>query len=371
MSNLKLIIRSNIKNIGKKITNRKLVIFECDDCGSNRIWSKESQQNLIKLGLIPANDDYRADTLARKADLEYLFDVLTSVKDSNGNGAVFTPFVNPVNPDFEKIKQHGYNTYFYEDFTRTLERFGEKDQVMKLWDQGVTEGIFIPAYHGREHLCVPLWMEFLQKGDRQVLNGFENNFYSVKANGLPSLASAFRPALFFSSPEHKKYVEEALVEGLRILKNILPKSPEVFCPPNGISHPDFDRILSVEGIKAIVVNRIRKEPNVNSSVDLTKYAYASKNGSGQYYYYRNCSFEPVARPDVANSCLKQIEAAFRWNKPAVISTHRVNFSGSIEPGIRENGLRELKKLLQSIQKRWPDAEFVSSNEIARILNKQS
>ena len=83
---------------------------------------------------------------------------------------------------------------------------------------------------------------------------------------------------------------------------------------------------------------------------------------------RNCVFEPNDRQiDWENYTLKQIEAAFFWGKPAIVSSHRVNFSGQIEPKNRSKGLSVLKGLLNKITKKWPDVEFVSVNEIANNL----
>jgi hypothetical protein len=67
--------------------------------------------------------------------------------------------------------------------------------------------------------------------------------------------------------------------------------------------------------------------------------------------------------------MKQIETAFFWNKPAIISSHRVNFCGHIDPKNREIGLSALKELLQKIVKKWPDVEFMSSVELGVLINK--
>ena len=65
--------------------------------------------------------------------------------------------------------------------------------------------------------------------------------------------------------------------------------------------------------------------------------------------------------------MKQISAAFRWGKPAIISTHRVNFVGSISPYNREKGLRELKKLINAILKKWSDVEFMGSERALQCM----
>lgn len=68
-------------------------------------------------------------------------------------------------------------------------------------------------------------------------------------------------------------------------------------------------------------------------------------------------------------CLDNIDAAFRWHAPAMISTHRVNFAGAIEPTHRNQSLNDLRELLTEIVKRWPDAEFVSGADMLNVLFK--
>jgi hypothetical protein len=67
-------------------------------------------------------------------------------------------------------------------------------------------------------------------------------------------------------------------------------------------------------------------------------------------------------------CLKEISIAFKWNKPAVISTHRVNYIGALYKENRENGLRKLSTLLKQIVRIWPDAEFITSAELGEIIS---
>ena len=94
-----------------------------------------------------------------------------------------------------------------------------------------------------------------------------------------------------------------------------------------------------------------------------------RDKSGVRYITRNCFFEPSLRTkDWVDHCLKEIETAFQWRKPAVISTHRVNYIGAHYPENREHGIQELKRLLASILKSWPDVEFLSSNQLGHLMS---
>jgi len=83
-------------------------------------------------------------------------------------------------------------------------------------------------------------------------------------------------------------------------------------------------------------------------------------------------FEPNSRNiDWVNFTFDQIKAAFFWGKPAIVSSHRVNFCGHIDPQNRKNGLEALHALLQKVVKMWPEVEFVSIEELTHIIKDSS
>lgn len=362
-------LKLNLKNIPGWRTDRKIVVFESDDWGSNTIASAEHYERLLKQGIPVDRSAYnRYDTIERSADLEALFEVLNSVKDKNGNSAVFTPFVNLANPDFDQIKESGYKEYYYESFDKTLETYGEKKQVLELYKQGIDEGIFKPQFHGREHLAVPLWMEYLQKDEGKIRNAFKERFYSFPAKNLNSIARAFRPAFYFESEQDLPFLKTSIREGANLFKQLFGYNATVFDPPNGVFPSVLEKDLLDSGIHTIVTNRFRPEPTGNGQIDKKYYSFGQLNDIGQSYYIRNCQFEPYDNRSIEH-CISMIRAAFRWGKPAIICTHRVNFNGGISKSNRDKGLKELKELLHSMLEIWPDIEFHSSGEFARILRE--
>ena len=66
--------------------------------------------------------------------------------------------------------------------------------------------------------------------------------------------------------------------------------------------------------------------------------------------------------------MKQIDSSFSWNKPAIISTHRVSFVGALYPENRDNGLRQLSHLLKEIVKKWPDVEFMTTEQLGALMD---
>ena len=69
--------------------------------------------------------------------------------------------------------------------------------------------------------------------------------------------------------------------------------------------------------------------------------------------------------------MKRIGIAFKWGKAANICAHRLNFIGSIDCTNTDRNLPEFKRLLQEIVKRWPDVEFISSDQLGEIIEKSN
>ena len=83
----------------------------------------------------------------------------------------------------------------------------------------------------------------------------------------------------------------------------------------------------------------------------------------------HCSFKNSKSKDWVDSCLNEIKIAFIWKKPAIISSHRVNYVGWLNEKNRTKGLRELDELLFQIIKYWPTAEFMTSSELGNLINE--
>jgi hypothetical protein len=98
------------------------------------------------------------------------------------------------------------------------------------------------------------------------------------------------------------------------------------------------------------------------------FKFGRKNKFGQIYYSRNCKFEPIQANYQLNDVLNQIDYAFLMGKPAIISSHRINYVGSIDPEIRRKSLIEFDRLLNRIVQKHPDVLFLSSAELSSLLN---
>jgi hypothetical protein len=370
-------LKLHLRNIPGWTTTRQIVVFESDDWGSVRMSGKAEFEKLLKSGLL-RNDSYfiANDSLESNCDLELLFEVLKRYSDKNSINPVFTAVCVVANPDFEKIKENGFVKYEYEPFTETCRRYPFHNRVMDLRKEGIKQNLFIPEFHGREHLNVQKWMRELQSGNKALLAAFEQGVFGLSTGfnnePVPEHLAAFDPEFSSDIP----YMENLISDGVRLFESLIGRKPGYVVPPNNYGFHGIAKILRLCGIGYINSGRIQSEPLGDGKYKRQINWTGKENSLGQISLIRNCFFEPVLEESISSdptdNCLFQIETAFRWNKPAIISTHRVNYSGLINENNRGKGLSALEKLLKKMLKKWPDLEFMSSVELGdTIRNSKS
>lgn len=366
-------LKRNLLNVRGWTTNLKIVVIESDDWGSIRMPSQSTYQKLLKKGYKVNNDPYlRYDSLATESDLSHLFEVLRSVKDKHGRNPIVTANTIVANPDFKKIKESNFETYHYESFLTTLSRYNKCSKSFDLWKEGIDSGLFFPQYHGREHLHVSQWMKALQSKDKNILEAFDNEMVSISSEPSAMKFSYMEGMDFFDESE-KASRKEIIEQGLSLFENTFNYKSLSYIANCYIWDDSVEEILSNKGVKYLQGVRVQKQPIVEHLTHRHHFRsnYLGKeNKFNQVYLIRNVHFEPSHYPniDIIAQCLKEISTAFRWNKPAIISSHRINFIGAIDENNRIRNLKIFKELITEISKNWPDVEFMSSTELGDLIN---
>jgi hypothetical protein len=352
-------------------TNRKIVVIESDDWGSIRSTNNDAVNKLRQSGLDVEKCHYlRNDALESEEDLEHLFNTLKKFKDFKGNHPVITANVLVANPDFEKIEYSGFSNYYNESVTKTFKRSRNCDNSFALWKQGLQDQIFFPQSHGREHLNIPRWMHDLQSNNLDTRLAFDLRIFGLSANVSKvkrgSYLAAYDLGIRKSIYDRKSIVKEGLVE----FEKLMGYRSKSFIAPNYVWDNEIEEAIFEGGVQFI---------QTSFKQNLSKYAddnhrsvrhYTGKvNKNNQIYITRNVYFEPSENPEVdwVGLALKQMDIAFTWGKPAVISSHRVNFIGSINESNRMSSLSSLEILLSTMIKRWPKVEFITSAQLGSII----
>lgn len=362
----------SLSNLPGWRTNRKLVIIESDDWGSLRAPLAGGLKKMQDLGLplgSKAGVVYnKYDDLADKDDLENLFEVLDSVKDSNHNSAIMTAVSLCANPDFDRIEADNFQNYYYKtlpEYLKIKNRLG----VWDLWQEGQQKRLFVPEFHGREHLNIAAWMRALQNNDSLTREGFKHHFWGFRQqdNTFFRYQGAFD--LMFKDDLNMQH--KILEDGLKLFEELHGRKANFFVPPNGHLNNALEKTAAENGIKYISTPKIQHEVFGDAKTK-KRFRYIGKqNKYKQIYLTRNAFFEPSSplKSDWVDACLKDIENAFKYKKPATISTHRVNYIGVYDVNNRSNSLKVLQQLLKQITKKWPEVEFMTSTELGDIIKR--
>ena len=369
------IILKYLSNLPGWHTRRKIVVIESDDWGSIRMPSVEVKKKLQQGGMELEKDPYSIyDTLADETDLCALYEVLTSVKDKNRRYAVITADTNVANPDFKKIAQSNYQEYYYEPFTETLKRTQESDKTFQVWQQGIDAGIFFPQFHGREHVNVRKWLYDLRVNHANVRQWFDLGSYGTSYLVDKAQKDHYMMAFDSAIPKDITFYNQSIVEGLNLFETIFGFRSESFIATTYCWPLEVEQILIQEGVKylqGMVVQTIPVDNGENFKKKKNNFQ-GTKSKSGLIYLMRNAYFEPSQNRDFdwVGDCLRRINVAFKCGKPATISMHRLNVIGRLVEENRTRNLALLKQLLKEIVKRWPDVEFMKSDELGRLIEKK-
>jgi len=347
-------------------TSRHVVVFESDDWGSIRMSNENAWNELLHLGYAVNKRPYeRFDTLESAEDLEALFEVLSKYQDCKGNHPVITANMLMANPDFERIRESGFQEYYYEPISKTYERYFGNTRVLDLMRQGYESGVFMPQCHGREHFNVAEWMQGLQAGDEDLLTAFRFGMCGVAPKAHPELGNQMMKALYAETEEGQQQIDELVSEGLQMFEKMWGFKSKSFVAPCYVWNEDIEIVLAENVVKIIQTSRVKKETYQSTKQILYSGQLSKFN---QVYSIRNCAFEPSTNEggSTVSDIMRQVEKAFSNNKIAIFSTHRINYVNGLFDGNREKTLYILDGFLRELLAKYPDTEFVSSDKLGLI-----
>jgi hypothetical protein len=366
--------RNHFLNVSGETLKKKIVVFESDDWGSIRIPSKKGYNELVANGIPLNNNPYNQfDALESVDDLNGLYEVLQAFKDLKGNNPIITANFVMGNPDFNKIADSKFESYFFEPFTETYKQSNHTYNSWDLIKSGIDNKFIKPQFHCREHLNVMQWLSLLQEGNESVLKAFEKKVFSLDVPSSNGTRNNLMAAFDYRTTKQKDFAITSLEEGLRMFQETFGFSSQSIISPCNVWDDTIEEIASRNEVQFIQSLRGILIPTLGQPSYTKKYVVSGeRNKYNQVYTVRNAYFEPSTDSNYnwVMNCIHKIEAAFFWNKPAIISTHRLNFMGSISEENRTKNLALFKLLLKEILKKWPEVEFMSSDELGEEYLKK-
>lgn len=356
-------------------TAEKLVVLESDDWGAIRMPSRAALDAMVRKGLPVDQSRFDGlDCLESGDDLETLLGLLAKHGDHQGNPTVMTFNTVMGNPDFDAIRKDGFERFHHEHFFDSYQRYHGQD-LSRIWQSGMEAGLIRPQFHAREHLNSDLWLRDLRAGREETRIAFDLGFFGTRSGTSSSLKKNYLAAYWAESADDLVRMAEILQEGMRLFQATFGFESRSIIPCNYIVAAELEATMADCGIMLMQGLRGQAIPIVEQGGRLrVKRRYTGQmNRFGQLYSVRNVQFEPFedVRRDWVGTALRQVGQAFLFRRPAVVTTHRVNYVGGMDRDHRDQNLRLLDEFLTRIRKTWLDVQFISSDQLAMRMKETS
>ncbi|MBK1654994.1 hypothetical protein [Allochromatium vinosum] len=346
----------------------KILVIESDDWGSIRTSSAAAYAALVARGYRLDRSCWSVDALETDEDLLALYEVLDRFRDRRGRPACITANMVMANPDFAAIGASAFGEYAYESVAATLERSPERRGVTRLWREGMQSRCFRPQFHAREHVRWRPWLMALHEGSREALETFDHQMCGVPLKASQEGRSFFEPVYTDpalgadAGPEIAKMVRE----GIALFEAQFGFRPLSTVAPNCAWTDEAERAWAEGGVRYLQGGFLQYGGNGDR---VRAHYLGERTRHNGRYLVRNCTFEPAkdARGDGWKRSLAEIARAFRFGTPAIVTSHRVNYVGSVDTANRERGLSQLGLLLEGVTAHWPDVHFLSSPELGAMI----
>jgi hypothetical protein len=331
-----------------------ILIFESDDWGLER---RASSERLRAFG----EPGERADEETETADdLRRLFDVLDRHRDATGRPAAFAANFIVANPDHDAIARDRYGVYHEIPI-------GAREDLRAAYREGTDRGVFCAELHGRRHFSVDEWLADLRRdvpGARQLSSEHRHGGLSLlKGQGWRYHTEyiSWRTGV---EPDEETLVGD-LVDSLDLLERLFGRRPPSTIAPHYVFSSRTEKAWRKAGLRFIQGGNyqvLRRDDGGQGDFSVS-HVMGERSPVGLRYLRRSIKFEP--RPERPHqgiaAALPRIRLCFDQKIPAVVDTHRINYTGRY----REKGLRDLGELLDALKPQRP--HFLMTSELGEAI----
>ena len=328
--------------------NNKYIVIESDDWG---MMGSRSNEAIDYLGKKYGKDNFSrwtTDAIETTSDLELLYDLLYKYKDSFKSPPIITTNFITHNIDYTNDSKL--------NFQPLSEYLIHNNELRKMYDKGIVNNYIYPQLHGYSHYNFDNLNKYFNNENSKNL--FNLGFLTGKST-IKTISNSFKGELI----QQNKDVERNLRLAVNEFSNLFGFKPKTIIPPHFILDLNLLNIVRSHGIQCIqACNRLIRFDRTR----IRKIFFRKQNGL--YWFPRNARLDPHDHYNYfADQCLTSIKKAFQSRIPAIIDFHRVNISGKYNSSYRDRTLKELNFILQTVEKQWPDAQFITTDELLRKI----
>jgi len=313
--------------------------------------------------VILESDDWGPGPRDHADALRRLLQVLAVHRDGVGRPAVLTANMVLSVPDGPAIVASGFRGYARRELDVDFpELFG----AMR---EGWAAGTFFPQLHGREHLNPDALLRRAGNGDLPLRGLLEIPGWSDwEALDSPLQGHFVDGSDLPTRPVPADQQRAMVAEGIHLFVRAFGEAPASAVAPCYLWNDDTEAAWAAAGVRYIQTAGYRCIGRGADGDYLQSPQWihpGSVNDQGQRYLVRNVMYEPVDGRGWG-AAWREVRRRFGEAQPAVISTHRYNYT---RPESQAQALRGLDELLDRIGRRYPRARFAASPEWGRWLER--
>lgn len=294
-----------------------VVVLESDDWGLRR---RPSADAVAAWGRPTSWAHERSET---RADVEALAEVLARHRDPAGRTAAMTMNLVTANADFDAIEAGGFAEYLDVPVDETLE-----PGVRATLRSGVEAHLFSLQLHGRSHLHPGRWLEDVRHGHPAA-----RALFAARVDGGLSLVAEeswrYHSEFVDWATGRARTVDELsawLAPAVATIERLGGERPRATAAPHYVLTDQAEQAWAGLGIDFVQAAEYRLIPGR----ERPRTSYLGRPGRhGLTHLTRTVRFDP--RPHRPRHHLVHAETAvgrcFATGLPAVIDTHRINYTG--------------------------------------------
>lgn len=344
----------------------RAVVLQSDDWGLCA-WSPDDRALRALAGTpafrTPAGLRYGGSTLERAEDVRLLAGLLAEFRGGDGFPPVWQANTVVAAPDYERLRPPGFggDTVPLVDLPSTPSRW-VRPGLFDAVSRARAEGVWWPELHGLHHLPEHAWLGALRRGDDDARRAHEQQSAVCRAVEGSGEYDPREPAA-----SRTDRIEGAVAR----FERLFGRRPASLCPPDyrwdERLEADAQR-LGVTIIQGLGEHARARLPRLRRR--LLEWRWPHRAGA-RFYLPPRIAFEPVGagersrRLDAA-SVRRAARTAWSRGRPAIVSTHRVNYA-HLDPAWSERGRAALRDLLAGLAA--DGARFLTDVELRAAVER--
>ncbi|HTR96939.1 MAG TPA: hypothetical protein VMH61_03470, partial [Candidatus Acidoferrales bacterium] len=325
----------------------KAVVLESDDWGLCAWVADDAAHRALAdqpAFRSPAGRRYGRSTLESAADVRALERTLLEFAGGDGLPPVWQANTIVAAPDWTRLAAPGFDqaalpVTAIEDAPARWQRPG----LGEAWSAAIACGVWWPELHGLHHLPETAWLGALRRAEPDARLALEH---------ASAIGTAVEASGEYDPSEPRPVRARVLREAIARFAVRFGRAPSSFCPPDYRFDDWLEREAAALGLTTLQGRAERaRGPWASLRRRIVPPRFPDRAG-GRFHLPARTAFEPrgdaaAPGPSGLEAALHGVRAAWSAGRPAIVSTHRLNYA-HLDAAWSEAGRAALRTLLSRL-----------------------